>query len=119
MGAPRSSLLKEAAQQAALPGGHRQPTPGPRQDGRPKSSEDWVEALVQQMVGASDIQDARARAAQVLHAFEQALLEGGGGQVGASAIAIFSNLLCTWCCLWLQALRVQRALFIRKGILDG
>ena len=83
VGVPSSSLLKEAAQQAALPLGHQQPTPGPQQDGRPKSSEEWVEALVQQMAGASDIQDARARAAQVLHAFEQALLEGAGGQVGA------------------------------------
>ena len=84
VGAPPSSLLKEATQQAALPGGHQQPTPGPQQDRRPKSSEEWVEALVQQMAGASDIQDARARAAQVLHAFEQALLEGAGGQVGAT-----------------------------------
>ena len=80
---PSSSLLKEAGQQATQPGRHQQPTPGPQQDGRPKSSEEWVEALVQQMAGASDIQDARARAAQVLHAFEQALREGAGGQVGA------------------------------------
>ena len=87
VGAPSSSLLKEAAQQATLPGGHQQPTPGPQQDGRPKSSAEWVEALVQQMAGASDIQDARARAAQVLQAFEQALLEGAGSQVGACVIA--------------------------------
>lgn len=41
---------------------------------QPKSSEEWVEALVQTMSQAKDIPDARNRAAQALQAFEQATL---------------------------------------------
>jgi hypothetical protein len=51
-------------------------------DAGPRSSEDWVEALVQQMAGAKDVDDARERASQVLQAFEQAVLRAAGPQVG-------------------------------------
>ena len=40
----------------------------------PRTPADWVEALVQQMAGAKDVDDARERASQVLQAFEQAVL---------------------------------------------
>ena len=44
-------------------------------DGKPKSSAEWVELLVQQMAGAKDLDDARSRATQILQAFEQAVLQ--------------------------------------------
>ncbi|KAL3145986.1 hypothetical protein ABBQ38_015346 [Trebouxia sp. C0009 RCD-2024] len=42
---------------------------------KPKSPEEWVETLVQQMAGARDMADARSRAANVLHTFQQAVLD--------------------------------------------
>ena len=44
-------------------------------DVEPKSSQEWVEVLVQQMAGAKDLDDARSRASQLLQAFEQAVLQ--------------------------------------------
>ena len=44
-------------------------------DLEPKSSQEWVELLVQQMAGAKDLDDARSRASQILQAFEQAVLQ--------------------------------------------
>ncbi len=42
---------------------------------KPKTPQEWVELLVQQMAGAKDLDDARSRASQILQAFEQAVLE--------------------------------------------
>lgn len=42
--------------------------------GVPSTSQEWVEALVEQMAGAADLAQARERAASVLRAFEQAVL---------------------------------------------
>lgn len=42
---------------------------------KPKSPEEWVETLVQQMAGARDMADARSRAANVLQTFQQAVLD--------------------------------------------
>lgn len=49
---------------------------------KPKSPEEWVETLVQQMAGARDMADARSRAANVLHTFQQAVLDTSHVQVG-------------------------------------
>ena len=46
-----------------------------RTDNEPKSPQEWVELLVQQMAGAKDLDDARSRASQILQAFEQAVLQ--------------------------------------------
>lgn len=48
---------------------------------KPKSPEEWVETLVQQMAGARDMADARSRAANVLQTFQQAVLETSHVQV--------------------------------------
>ena len=48
---------------------------------KPKSPEEWVETLVQQMVGARDMADARSRAASVLQTFQQAVLDTSHTQV--------------------------------------
>lgn len=58
----------------------------------PRSSAEWVEALVQQMAGAKDVDDARERASQVLQAFEQAVLQAARSQVGTSVhLKLISN----------------------------
>lgn len=49
---------------------------------KPKSPEEWVETLVQQMAGARDMADARSRAANVLQTFQQAVLDTSHVQVG-------------------------------------
>lgn len=41
----------------------------------PRSAEEWVDVVVSEMAAASDVQDARARAAGVLQAFQRAVLE--------------------------------------------
>lgn len=48
---------------------------------KPKSPEEWVETLVQQMAGARDMADARSRAASVLQNFQQAVLDTSHVQV--------------------------------------
>ena len=53
----------------------------------PKSSQEWVELLVQQMAGAKDLDDARGRASQILQAFEQAVLQQAS-QVGRMHMAL-------------------------------
>lgn len=50
-------------------------SPAPEEAEGPRTPADWVEALVQQMAGAKDVEDARGRASQVLQAFEQAVLQ--------------------------------------------
>ena len=51
----------------------QQQLPVPQQPQQPNTSEEWVDALVQTMSQATDMADARARAAQALQAFEQAV----------------------------------------------
>ena len=53
-------------------------------DPKPKSPEEWVETLVQQMAGARDMADARSRAANVLQTFQQAVLDTSHIQVGST-----------------------------------
>lgn len=57
-------------------------------DLEPKSSQEWVELLVQQMAGAKDLDDARSRASQMLQAFEQAVLQQAS-QVRTSLQLVF------------------------------
>lgn len=61
---------------AALPkaDSHASVSPPPENAEGPQTPADWVEALVQQMAGAKDVDDARERASRVLQAFEQAVL---------------------------------------------
>ena len=73
----------------AASSGHRTPPEQAQQSGAeagapggvPSTSAEWVEALVQQMAGASDVGEARVRAAEVLCAFEQAVLRKAGGEL--------------------------------------
>ena len=59
----------------------------------PKSSQEWVELLVQQMAGAKDLDDARGRASQILQAFEQAVLRQAS-QVSTYPIPILQACRC-------------------------
>jgi predicted RNase H-like nuclease (RuvC/YqgF family) len=65
----------QAPAQTQQTGAVKQAAPQQTADRRPKTSAEWVEGVVQQMAGATSMEDARTRAAQVLQAFEQALLE--------------------------------------------
>ena len=64
---------------------------------KPKSSEEWVELLVQQMAGAKDLHDARSRASQVLQAFEQAVLQQAS-QVCTFTQSLACNSMSTFRC---------------------
>ena len=46
-----------------------------REDAPQKAPAEWVEGLVQQMSGARDLGDARARAANELRSFERAVMQ--------------------------------------------
>jgi hypothetical protein len=70
-----------AAATAASDAASQQHLPVPQQPQQPKTSEEWVDALVHTMSQATDMADARARAAQALQAFEQAVT----AQVGCCA----------------------------------
>ncbi|KAK9823935.1 hypothetical protein WJX72_006493 [[Myrmecia] bisecta] len=78
--ATSSPSKQPASEQQAYANGHMEapassasePSPAP------KTSAEWVDALVQQMAGATSVDDARVRAAQVLQAFEQAVLQATG-----------------------------------------
>jgi hypothetical protein len=59
----------------------------------PQTSADWIEALVQQMAGARDLDDARARAAQVLQAFARAAAAQVRPLAPCAARALFSSTL--------------------------
>ena len=64
----------------------------PAQPPRLRSAEEWVDAIVAEMGQASDVADARSRAAKVLQAFEHAVLQhsskaGKGGAAGDPAAA--------------------------------
>ncbi|BDA50624.1 hypothetical protein COCOBI_16-3000 [Coccomyxa sp. Obi] len=67
---------KPGVDTAALPkaDSHASVSPPPENAEGPQTPADWVEALVQQMAGAKDVDDARDRASRVLQAFEQAVL---------------------------------------------
>lgn len=62
-----------AAATAASDAASQQHLPVPQQPQQPKTSEEWVDALVHTMSQATDMADARTRAAQALQAFEQAV----------------------------------------------
>jgi chemotaxis protein histidine kinase CheA len=70
--AAEGSLATAAATAAASAATQQQP-PHQQQAKQPATSEEWVDALVQTMSQATDMADARARAAQALQAFEQAV----------------------------------------------
>lgn len=67
---------KSGVDTAALPkaDSHASVSRPPESAEGPQTPADWVEALVQQMAGAKDVDDARERASRVLQAFEQAVL---------------------------------------------
>lgn len=89
--------------------------------GQLRSAEEWIDIVVQEMAAATDITDARARASQVLQAFEQAAVQhakqvwGAVGTAGAVAwvpgwvcrgvlAALDGCLPCRFrCCLQLRA----------------
>lgn len=62
---------------AATSSDRQQPSP----PAGPQTSEDWIDALVQEMSVARDLADARGRASKVLHAFEQAVAVRARAQV--------------------------------------
>ena len=66
----------------------------------PKSSQEWVELLVQQMAGAKDLDDARGRASQILQAFEQAVLRQ------ASQVSTYPILILQAC--WSERSHMER-----------
>jgi hypothetical protein len=66
---PATAAVAPAATDAAS----QQQLPVPQQPQQPNTSEEWVDALVQTMSQATDMADARTRAAQALQAFEQAV----------------------------------------------
>ena len=68
-----ASPATAAAAPAATDTASQQQLPAPQQPQQPKTSEEWVDALVHTMSQATDMADARARAAQALQAFEQAV----------------------------------------------
>ena len=68
-----ASPATAAAAPAATDATSQQQLPVPQQPQQPNTSEEWVDALVQTMSQATDMADARARAAQALQAFEQAV----------------------------------------------
>ncbi|KAL4425953.1 hypothetical protein ABPG75_009969 [Micractinium tetrahymenae] len=62
-------------QQAAAAEQRQQQQSGTAPNGQPKSAEQWVDVVVQEMAAATDMPDARGRAARLLQAFEQAVVE--------------------------------------------
>ena len=66
---------------ASAPGSTSLPSAEVAAGPKPKSPEEWVETLVQQMAGARDMADARSRAASVLQTFQQAVLDTSHVQV--------------------------------------
>lgn len=68
-----ASPATAAAATTATDAASQQQLPIPQQPQQPNTSEEWVDALVQTMSQATDMADARARAAQALQAFEQAV----------------------------------------------
>lgn len=55
-----------------------------QQPAKPRTPEEWIEALVQQMAGAKDMSDARQRAGTFLQSFEQTVLQTATKQVSRS-----------------------------------
>lgn len=73
-GAASQAASATAAAEAAAAAAEAQQQHLQQQQQHPKTSEEWVEALVQTMSQATDMADARTRAAQALQAFEQAVV---------------------------------------------
>ena len=63
-----------------------EPSPEAAPEGKPspstRSAEDWINLLVHEMSAASDMADAKRRAAEVLRAFEQAVMQHSEQQHG-------------------------------------
>lgn len=68
-----ASPATAAAATAATDAASQEQLPLQQQTQQPKTSEEWVDALVHTMSQATDMADARARAGQALQAFEQAV----------------------------------------------
>ena len=70
VGASRAQGGPAGAEPGSLAGGE-----APAAAGSPTSAEGWVDSLVQEMLAAKDVADAKARAAKFLRAFEASTME--------------------------------------------
>lgn len=62
-----------------------------------KTASEWVEAMVREMSSARDLEDARARAARLLEAFERGVLSHSASQVGGEGQSVCFIILNNYC----------------------
>jgi hypothetical protein len=75
---PENQQQAHVQQAAAVPAG-------------PQTAEQWVDALVQEMAAAKDMEDARARAGKLLQAFEQFVTARNKAEVSTAGSVVWQR----------------------------